>query len=243
MRRASPIPPPALAGFSGGRSGDRSGDRAAVLLAFSGFYALYHADGVFTDGVMDMFGAAMVFHGMAVFVQEGDSDSCSSKLAPRCFWDGGFTPFFCRSSPSDSAARRWRLSAWRLSAWRLSAWRFHRTNGRRRRADCRTAKSPSWKRGSGSQAATGFGTRRLSLGIRRGGIGLEWTIIAPDSFPVIPAKERRIMQAGAGVRKVADANGATKNATEIAMSACQRRLEAMRSFASSDMTASPGGSS
>ena len=51
--------------------GGRSVALAAVLLAFSGFYALYYADGAFADGAMDMFGAALVFHGMAVFVQEG----------------------------------------------------------------------------------------------------------------------------------------------------------------------------
>ena len=44
---------------------------AAVALAFSGFYAVYYADGVFGEGVMDLFGAALVFHGMAVFMQEG----------------------------------------------------------------------------------------------------------------------------------------------------------------------------
>ncbi len=44
---------------------------AAVPLAFSGFYAIYYADAVFNEGAMDMFGAAMVFHGMAVFAQEG----------------------------------------------------------------------------------------------------------------------------------------------------------------------------
>ena len=44
---------------------------AAVLLAFSGLYAVYYADGVFNESVMDAFGAALAFHGMAVFVQEG----------------------------------------------------------------------------------------------------------------------------------------------------------------------------
>ena len=44
---------------------------AATTLAFSGLYALYYADGVFNEGVMDMFGAALAFHGMTVFVQEG----------------------------------------------------------------------------------------------------------------------------------------------------------------------------
>ena len=44
---------------------------AATLLAFSGFYAVYHADEVHTESVMDVFGAALAFHGMAVFAQEG----------------------------------------------------------------------------------------------------------------------------------------------------------------------------
>ena len=44
---------------------------AAALLAFSGFYAVYFADEVSNESVMDMFGAALVFHGMVVFVQEG----------------------------------------------------------------------------------------------------------------------------------------------------------------------------
>ena len=44
---------------------------AATLLAFSGYYALYYSDGVFNEGVMDMFGAALVFHGMVVFAQDG----------------------------------------------------------------------------------------------------------------------------------------------------------------------------
>ena len=44
---------------------------AATLLAFSGFYALYHADHVSNESVMDLFGAGLALHGMAVFVQEG----------------------------------------------------------------------------------------------------------------------------------------------------------------------------
>lgn len=43
---------------------------AATLLAFSGYYALYYSDAAFSEGVMDMFGAALVFHGMVVFAQE-----------------------------------------------------------------------------------------------------------------------------------------------------------------------------
>ena len=52
-------------------AGSRRVALAAVPLAFSGFYAVYYADALFSEGVMDMFGAALVFHGMAVFVQEG----------------------------------------------------------------------------------------------------------------------------------------------------------------------------
>ena len=52
-------------------AGSRRVGFAAATLAFSGFYTVYYADGVFNEGVMDVFGAALVFHGMTVFVQEG----------------------------------------------------------------------------------------------------------------------------------------------------------------------------
>ena len=52
-------------------TGSRRVALAATPLAFSGLYAVYYADGVLTEGAMDMFGAALVLHGMAVFVQEG----------------------------------------------------------------------------------------------------------------------------------------------------------------------------
>ena len=52
-------------------AGSRRIALAATLLAFSGFYAVFYADGVFNEGVMDMFGAALAFHGMTVFIQEG----------------------------------------------------------------------------------------------------------------------------------------------------------------------------
>ena len=52
-------------------AGSRRIALAATLLAFSGFYAVYYADGVFGEGVMDLFGAALVFHGMVSFAQEG----------------------------------------------------------------------------------------------------------------------------------------------------------------------------
>ena len=51
--------------------GSRRVALSATLLAFSGFYAVYYADAVSGESVMDLFGAAMAFHGMAVFVQEG----------------------------------------------------------------------------------------------------------------------------------------------------------------------------
>ena len=44
---------------------------SATLFAFSGFYALYYADHISNESAMDMFGAGLAFHGMAVFVQEG----------------------------------------------------------------------------------------------------------------------------------------------------------------------------
>ena len=44
---------------------------AAVSLAFSGLYALYYADAVFNEGVMDLFGAALAFHGMVEFARGG----------------------------------------------------------------------------------------------------------------------------------------------------------------------------
>ena len=44
---------------------------AATTLAFSSLYALYFADSVAGESVMDLFGATLVFHGMVLFVQEG----------------------------------------------------------------------------------------------------------------------------------------------------------------------------
>ena len=44
---------------------------SAVLLAFSGIYALHFADSVAGQSAMDLFGVMLAFHGMAVFVQEG----------------------------------------------------------------------------------------------------------------------------------------------------------------------------
>ena len=44
---------------------------AATLLAFSSHYALYYNDMVATEGVVDLFGVMLVFHGMAVYATEG----------------------------------------------------------------------------------------------------------------------------------------------------------------------------
>ena len=44
---------------------------AATLLAFSSYYALYFSDHISNETNMDMFGAALTFHGMIVFAQEG----------------------------------------------------------------------------------------------------------------------------------------------------------------------------
>ena len=44
---------------------------AATLLAFSSYYALRYNDMVATEGVIDLFGLMLVFHGMAVFATEG----------------------------------------------------------------------------------------------------------------------------------------------------------------------------
>ena len=44
---------------------------AATLLAFSSHYALYYNDMVATEGVVDLLGLMLVFHGMAVYATEG----------------------------------------------------------------------------------------------------------------------------------------------------------------------------
>lgn len=44
---------------------------AAVLIAFSSYYALYYSDEVSNESAMDIFGIMLAFHGMAVFVQDG----------------------------------------------------------------------------------------------------------------------------------------------------------------------------
>ena len=44
---------------------------AASLFAFSGYYTLYHSDGISSEAAMDLFGAALAFHGIVAFVQDG----------------------------------------------------------------------------------------------------------------------------------------------------------------------------
>ena len=44
---------------------------AATLLSFSSYYALHYNDTIATEGVIDLFGLLLVFHGMAVFTTEG----------------------------------------------------------------------------------------------------------------------------------------------------------------------------
>ena len=44
---------------------------AATLLAFSSYYILYLSDMVANDGMMDLFGIMLVFHGMTIYMQEG----------------------------------------------------------------------------------------------------------------------------------------------------------------------------
>ena len=44
---------------------------AATLVSFSSYYALGYNDMVATEGVVDLFGMMLVFHGMAVFATEG----------------------------------------------------------------------------------------------------------------------------------------------------------------------------
>ena len=85
---------------------------AAVSLAFSGLFALHYADAVFNEGVMDLFGAALAFHGMVAFARGGGFLSSfavaivrlrrvrarggafanwRSRLARRFFWGGTCT--------------------------------------------------------------------------------------------------------------------------------------------------------
>ena len=43
----------------------------AVLLAFSSYYLLYYNDMTANEGMLDLFGVMLTFHGMIIFVQEG----------------------------------------------------------------------------------------------------------------------------------------------------------------------------
>ena len=43
----------------------------ATLLAFSSYYLLYYNDMIAPEGIPDLFGVMLVFHGMVLFVQEG----------------------------------------------------------------------------------------------------------------------------------------------------------------------------
>ena len=52
-------------------AGSRRVALAAAACAFSGFYALHYADAVASEASFDLFGAALAFHGMVVFVQDG----------------------------------------------------------------------------------------------------------------------------------------------------------------------------
>ena len=44
---------------------------AAVLLAFSSAYCLYHSDMISNEGMIDLFAVMLVFHGMVIFEQDG----------------------------------------------------------------------------------------------------------------------------------------------------------------------------
>ena len=43
----------------------------AILLGFSSYYLLYYNDMTANEGMIDLFGVMLTFHGMVVFVQEG----------------------------------------------------------------------------------------------------------------------------------------------------------------------------
>ena len=51
--------------------GDRWIALAATLLAFSSYYLLHYSDIISGDGITNLFGVMLVFHGMTLFVQEG----------------------------------------------------------------------------------------------------------------------------------------------------------------------------
>ena len=61
-------------------TGNRWTALAATLLAFSSYYALYYADMVATEGVVDLFGTMLVLHGMAVFATDGRFGQLLAKI-------------------------------------------------------------------------------------------------------------------------------------------------------------------
>ena len=52
-------------------AGSRWDALTATLLAFSSYYVLYYADKISNEVTIDLFAVMLVFHGMAIFVQEG----------------------------------------------------------------------------------------------------------------------------------------------------------------------------
>ena len=95
-------------------SGCRSVAAAAVLLAFSSYYALYYADAVNNEKFMDVFGAALTFHGMVVFAQEGRFRQLAAKTCVALLFGWHvyalLMPFiaFGFAGEAIALARRWR---------------------------------------------------------------------------------------------------------------------------------------
>ena len=81
----------------------------ATLLAFASSPVLFYRDMVATEGIIDLFGMLLVFHGIAVFsapppvggralsLQVRVSASCWRRPVGRCCWGGAFTRCCCRS--------------------------------------------------------------------------------------------------------------------------------------------------
>ena len=101
-------------------TGSRPTAVAATLLAFSGFYALYYADSVLNEGVMDLFGAALTFHGMVVFVQEGRFRQLLVKTCAALFigWHvyGLLPPFIALGLGGEAVALLRSAVSWREKA-------------------------------------------------------------------------------------------------------------------------------
>ena len=95
-------------------SGSRPVAAAAVLLAFSSYYALYYADAVNNEKSMDMLGAALVFHGMVVFAQDGRFRQLAAKTCVALLFGWHvyalLLPFiaFGLAREAIALARRWR---------------------------------------------------------------------------------------------------------------------------------------